>query len=177
MFTTTADRIMPTTVTGSWPRPTWFTAGLWGRPLSDALLDISYREQLLDAVSVVVGEQERAGLDIVTNGDYQLDPDLAGLSWMRYPLERIDGLDVRQTLPATEGREQPPGTLLAEVSSAWRVPAVVGRIGSGSRLEFDKLWRIAQARANRPVRFGTVSTQLLASMLELRTDLYPGDKR
>ena len=36
MFTTTADRILPTTVTGSWPRPTWFTAGLWGRALSDA---------------------------------------------------------------------------------------------------------------------------------------------
>src|SRR5690348_18276625 len=87
MFTTTADRVLPTTVTGSWPRPTWFTSGLWGRTLSDALLDISYREQLLDAVSVVVGEQERAGLDIVANGDYHLDPDLAGLSWMRYPLE------------------------------------------------------------------------------------------
>src|SRR5262249_26676003 len=145
--------------------------------LSDALLDISYREQLLDAVSVVVGEQERAGLDIVANGDYHLDPDLAGLSWMRYPLERIEGLDLRQTAPATEGEQQPPGTLLAEVSSAWRVPSVAGRVGSGARLEFDKLWRIAQARTTRPVRFGTVSTQLLASMLELRTDLYPGDKR
>jgi 5-methyltetrahydropteroyltriglutamate--homocysteine methyltransferase len=177
MFTTTSDRILPTTVTGSWPRPTWFTAGLWGRALSDALLDISYREQLLDAVSVVVGEQERAGLDIVTNGDYHLDPDLAGLSWMRYPLERIDGLDQRQSVAATDSREQPPGTLLAEVASAWRVPVVTARIGNGTRLEFDKLWRIAQSRANRPVRFGTVSTQLLASMLELRTDLYPGDKR
>ena len=177
MFTTTADRILPTTVTGSWPRPTWFTSGLWGRTLSDALLDISYREQLLDAVSVVVGEQERAGLDIVANGDYHLDPDLAGLSWMRYPLERIDGLDHRQAVSATDSAEQPPGTLLAEVAGAWRVPAVSGRIGSGSRLEFDKLWRIAQSRSNRPVRFGTVSAQLLANILELRTDLYPHDKR
>jgi 5-methyltetrahydropteroyltriglutamate--homocysteine methyltransferase len=177
VFTTTADRILPTTVTGSWPRPTWFTAGLWGRALSDALLDISYREQLLDAVSVVVGEQERAGLDIVTNGDYHLDPDLAGLSWMRYPLERIDGLDLAHTVPATDSGGEPPGTLLAEVASAWRVPAVAGRIAGGARLEFDKLWRIAQSRANRPVRFGTVSTQLLATMLELRTDLYPDDKR
>ena len=177
MFTATADRVLPTTVTGSWPRPTWFDAGLWGRSLSDALLDISYREQLLDAVSVVAGEQERAGLDIVTNGDYHLDPDLAGLSWMRYPLERIDGLDVRQAVPAIEVSEQPAGTLLAEVSSAWRVPAVAGRIGSGARLEFDKLWRIAQSRANRPLKFGTVSSQLVASMLDLRTDVYADDKR
>jgi 5-methyltetrahydropteroyltriglutamate--homocysteine methyltransferase len=177
MFTATADRLLPTTVTGSWPRPTWFTSGLWGRTISDALLDISYREQLLDAVSVVAGEQERAGLDIVTNGDYHLDPDLAGLSWMRYPLERIDGLDVRHTVPAIETQEQPPGTLLGEVASAWRVPAVAGRIGSGARLEFDKLWRIAQSRADRPVKFGTVSSQLVASMLDLRTDAYADDKR
>ena len=177
MFTATADRVLPTTVTGSWPRPTWFDAGLWGRSLSDALLDISYREQLFDAVSVVAGEQERAGLDIVTNGDYHLDPDLAGLSWMRYPLERIDGLDVRQAVPAIEVQEQPAGTLLAEVSSAWRVPAVAGRIGGGARLEFDKLWRIAQSRANRPLKFGTVSSQLVASMLDLRTDVYADDKR
>jgi 5-methyltetrahydropteroyltriglutamate--homocysteine methyltransferase len=177
VFTATANRVLPTTVTGSWPRPTWFEAGLWGRALSDALLDISYREQLLDAVAVVVGEQERAGLDIVTNGDYHLDPDLAGLSWMRYPMERIDGLDVKQAVPAIEAREQPPGTLLAEVTSAWRVPAVAGRVGSGSRLEFAKLWRIAQSRANRPVKFGTVSSQLVASMLDLRTDAYADDKR
>jgi 5-methyltetrahydropteroyltriglutamate--homocysteine methyltransferase len=177
LFTATADRVLPTTVTGSWPRPAWFEAGLWGRSLSDALLDISYREQLLDAVSVVVGEQERAGLDIVTNGDYHLDPDLAGLSWMRYPLERIDGLDVRQAVPAIEVQEQPPGTLLGEVSSAWRVPAVAGRIGSGARLEFDKLWRIAQSRSSRPLKFGTVSSQLVASMLDLRTDVYADDKR
>ncbi|HEY7381556.1 MAG TPA: cobalamin-independent methionine synthase II family protein [Gaiella sp.] len=177
MFTATAARVMPTTVTGSWPRPTWYTAGLWGRPVSDALLDISYREEFLDAVDVVIGEQERAGLDIVTNGDYHLDPDLAGLSWMRYPLERIEGLDVRQTVPAIEVQEQPPGTLLAEVTGAWRVPAVAGRIGSGARLEFDKLWRIAQSRSERPVKFGTVSSQLVASMLDLRTDAYADDKR
>src|SRR5438046_1183669 len=177
MFTTTANRVLPTTVTGSWPRPTWFDSGLWGRTLSDALLDISYREQLLDAVSVVVGEQERAGLDIVANGDYHLDPDLAGLSWMRYPLERIDRLDQRQAVPATDPAEHPPGTLLAEVASAWRVPAVTGRIGSGSRLELDKRWRIAQSRSNRPVRFGTVSAQMLASVLDLPTDLYTRDKR
>ncbi len=25
MLTATKDRILPTTVTGSWPRPTWYT--------------------------------------------------------------------------------------------------------------------------------------------------------
>jgi 5-methyltetrahydropteroyltriglutamate--homocysteine methyltransferase len=177
MFTATAGHVLPTTITGSWPRPEWFTAGLWGRRLSDALLDLSYREQFLDAVSVVISGQERAGLDIVTNGDYHLDPDLAGLSWMRYPVERIEGVSTQHTAPATEGEAHPPGTLLAEVSSAWRLPTVVDRIASGAGLEFDKVWRIAQSCANRPVKFGAVSTQLVASMLELRTSAYAGDKR
>ena len=52
------------------------------------------------------------------------------------------------------------------------MPAVAGRIGGGARLEFDKLWRIAQSRTDRPVKFGTVSSQLVASMLDLRTDVY-----
>src|SRR5262249_58506931 len=57
------------------------------------------------------------------------------------------------------------------------VRAVAGQVGSGARLEFDKLWRIAQSRANRPLKFGTVSSQLVASMLDLRTDVYADDKR
>ena len=75
-----------------------------------------------------------------------------------------------------EAQEQ-SGTLLGEVSSAWRVPTSQAGSGSGSPLEFDKLWRIAQSRANRPVKFGTVSSQLVASMLDLRTDVYGADKR
>ena len=35
----------------------------------------------------------------------------------------------------------------------------------------------AQSRANRPLKFGTVSSQLVASMLDLRTDVYADDKR
>ena len=45
-------------------------------------------------------------------------------------------------------------------SAAGGCPPVVGRVEPGAPLEFDKLWRIAQARSDRPVKFGTVSTQL-----------------
>ena len=30
MFTTTQQLMLPTTVTGSWPRPRWFDKSLWG---------------------------------------------------------------------------------------------------------------------------------------------------
>ena len=35
MYTTTGDLILPTTVTGSWPRPRWFDKSLWGVAVVD----------------------------------------------------------------------------------------------------------------------------------------------
>ena len=78
MLTTTKDIMFPTTVTGSWPRPRWFDKSLWARTLSDAMTDVDYREKFLDAVAAVVSDQEQAGLDILTNGDYHLDENLGG---------------------------------------------------------------------------------------------------
>ncbi len=78
MLTATKDLMLPATVTGSWPRPRWYDGGLWGRPLDTALLDVRFREQFLDAHATLIAEQERAGLDILTNGDYHLDEDFAG---------------------------------------------------------------------------------------------------
>jgi 5-methyltetrahydropteroyltriglutamate--homocysteine methyltransferase len=177
MFTVTDGILLPTTVTGSWPRPAWFTGNLSKRSPSEALADIRYREEFTDAVAVVISDQERAGLDIVTNGDYHLDADLAGRSWMLYPAERISGVARDVLLPASDEWVYPPGSLLAEAVGGWRLPPVVGRVELSETLEFDKLWRIAQARTDKPVKFGTISTQLLASMLELRTDEYAPNKR
>ena len=81
MFTATKDLILPTTVTGSWPRPSWYTGNLLERPYSSGLADVQFREQHMDAVASVISDQELAGLDILTNGDYHLDFDLAGRSW------------------------------------------------------------------------------------------------
>jgi 5-methyltetrahydropteroyltriglutamate--homocysteine methyltransferase len=177
MFTVTDGIVMPTTVTGSWPRPFWYTSNLAGRSASDALADARYREELTDAVAVVLSDQERAGLDILTNGDYHLDADLGGRSWMLYPVERLPGIATEETVPASDEWVHPPGSLLAEVFGSWRLPPVVGRVEPGGSLELDKLWRIAQARTDKPVKLGTVSTQFIASMLELRTDDYAANKR
>ena len=176
MFTATDGLMLPTTVTGSWPRPAWYTSNLWGRPLSEALLDVAHREELIDAVTVVISDQERAGLDILTNGDYHLDTDLGGESWMRYPVERMRGVSGK-AVPVTSGWTHPPGTILAEMLSGWRIPAVSGDVEPGGPLEFAKLWRIAQSRTDRPVKFGTISTQFVANMIELRADRYLPNKR
>ena len=55
MLTATKDRVLPTTVTGSWPRPSWYTQNLYGRAFSDAMTDVAYREQFVDAVWQITG--------------------------------------------------------------------------------------------------------------------------
>ena len=73
MLVATRDKILPTTMTGSYPRPQWFTEGLRGRAFKDALGDSVFREQYLDAVACLIRDQERAGLDIVTDGDSRFE--------------------------------------------------------------------------------------------------------
>src|SRR5437868_3237943 len=93
MFTATADLILPSTTTGSFPRPRWFDISMWGRPLDTCMLDVRFREKFQDALSVVIDDQERAGLDILTHGDFHLDEDLAGRAWHHYPLQRWAGFE------------------------------------------------------------------------------------
>jgi 5-methyltetrahydropteroyltriglutamate--homocysteine methyltransferase len=182
MYTATKDLMLPATVTGSWPRPRWYDQSLWGRPLDTGLLDVRFREQFLDAHAAVLADQTRAGLDILTNGDYHLDEDFAGRSWHHYPLQRWLGLE-HEELQYEKSRDSllafPPGTLMNEIETTWRWPRVVGKVEHNPRnpLEYAKLWRMAQARAGKPVKFGTCSSQVLAIFLDSHTAEYPKDDK
>ena len=184
MLTATKDLMLPATVTGSWPRPRWYDGGLWGRPLDTALLDVRFREQFLDAHSTVIADQERAGLDILTNGDYHLDEDFAGRSWHHYPLQRWKGFE-HEELQYERSRDGllafPAGTLMNEIETTWRWPRVVGKVEHNPKnpLEYAKLWRIAQARAasGKPVKFGTCSSQVLSIFLDSHTSDYDLDDK
>ena len=46
MFTVTADLMLPSTVTGSWPRPRWFDVSMWGRPLDTCMMEVRFRENI-----------------------------------------------------------------------------------------------------------------------------------
>src|SRR3954452_2653386 len=151
-----------------------------GRPLSTCMKDVVYREQLGDALAVVLDEQERAGLDILTNGDYFHDEDLGGHAWHRYPLERWAGLEGDYLAPPELAvGDFAPGTILHEVFRGWAWPRVVGKVerSEARPLEYAKLWRLAQARAGRPVKFGPVCGQGIAHFLDIRTVAYGDDDR
>src|SRR4030095_8701947 len=75
MFTATAGVVLPTTIIGSLPRPSWYTENLGRRVFREAMVDRNYREQYLDAASSYLRDQEVAGLDILTDGDCRFDAD------------------------------------------------------------------------------------------------------
>ena len=171
MLTVTKDLLLPTTVTGSWPRPSWYDGNLHGRPFSSGMADVAFRERFTDAISCVVSDQQLAGLDIVTNGDYHLDYDLAGRSWFSYPSERLSGISEHDTETTAEW-SYPVGTWLNEIVGGWKYHAVVDKVAPRVPLEFAKIWRIAQARSQKPVKFGTIAADLASSVLTLRTPAY-----
>ncbi len=57
------------------------------------MMDPWFREQFADAHAIVVSDQERAGLDILTTATTTCDEDVAGRSWHHYPLQRWKGLE------------------------------------------------------------------------------------
>jgi 5-methyltetrahydropteroyltriglutamate--homocysteine methyltransferase len=176
MLTATKDLLLPTTVTGSWPRPAWFTGNLYEKPFSSGMADVAYREQFVDAVQSVLNDQQYAGLDILTNGDYHLDSDIGGRSWFSYPSERFDGMSEFDT-ETTFGWSYPIGSWLNEIVGGWKYHAVVDKVGPRTPLEFAKIWRIAQARSEKPVKFGTIAADLAATVLTIKTDAYAQDKQ
>jgi len=166
MLTTTRDMVLPTAITGSYPRPLWFDRSLDGRSFKAALGDSLFREQYLDAVGAIINAQEAAGLDIVTDGDSRFDLVVGGKSWFFYPIERLGGIrGHRSTSQGWMARHDiRPGKILWEVQEAYQ-PAIVKEKFSRGPLEYAALWQIAQRLSDRPVKFGTICAPALASML------------
>jgi len=178
MFTATKNLMLPATVTGSWPRPRWFDVSMWGKSIDTCMMDVRFREKFQDALAVVVSEQERAGLDLITHGDYHCDEDMAGRAWHHYPLQRWAGFEGDYLQPEETRApwlHYPPGTLLNEIYTGWRWPHVVDKI-EHRPLGYPKIWRIAQGKTQKPVRFGTCCSQVMALFLDIHTKKYK-DKR
>ena len=106
MFNATKDTQLPTAMVGSFPKPTWFTESLRGRPFKVAMGDSVYREQYIDAVACYVNEQEQAGLDIFTDGDTRFDLEVGGRS--RVAHEPLPDAPTRRALGNRDGDAAAP---------------------------------------------------------------------
>lgn len=168
MLTTTRDMILPTAITGSYPRPLWYDASLQGRSFKTMLGDSLFREQYLDAVAAIINAQEAAGLDIVTDGDSRFDLAVGGKSWFFYPIERLGGVsghrDTSRGWMRRQGAGLRPGKILWEVQEAYQPGVVTERLTRGP-LEYTAIWQVAQRLTDKPVKFGAICAPGLASML------------
>lgn len=170
MHKSTKGMILATTITGSLPRPGWFTENLGGRSFLQAMGgDLDYAEQYSDAVAALICDQQRAGLDIVSDGEMRFDRDIGGRSWFGYLFDRMDGLarpEVRKSSvewAARAGevrRTDTPGDILHEVMQTKMPSLVEGPVGRG-RLQYDAIWKVAQRQTRKPIKMGSCCGQMM----------------
>jgi 5-methyltetrahydropteroyltriglutamate--homocysteine methyltransferase len=164
MLNATEGKILPTTITGSLPRPSWYTENLGTRSFLEAMVTTRFREQYVDALSVYLSEQELAGLDILTDGDCRFDQDIGGQSWTGYPTRHLDGFDRGEPKLARAGAGGigfPRGHVLHDYLEARVMPKIVGPVGRGE-LQYTECWKAAQRLTKKPLKFGTVTPELVA---------------
>ncbi|MGZ5866157.1 MAG: hypothetical protein ACXWKC_12310, partial [Xanthobacteraceae bacterium] len=167
MFKASAGVILPTSIIGSLPRPSWFTATIGARSFLECMVESRFREQYEDAVSVNLRAQEIAGLDICTDGDAHFDEQVGGMSWQSYPIMHMDGFN---STPAPAkynagATAYPRGHILHDFLEARVLPRIVGPVGPG-RLQYAAIYRTAQRMTDKPIKFGTPLPELLAASVE-----------
>ncbi len=170
MYRATKDIILPTTITGSLPRPSWYTENLGTRHFLEAMVSRRFREQYEDALTCFLRDQELAGLDIVTDGDCRFDDDVGGQSWTSYPPNHMSGFDHRPP-GADPGRARrrlvPARPHPARLSGIARHAADHRPIGRGN-LQYTAMWKAAQRFTDKPVKFGAVSAEIIAFAVQDR---------
>ena len=141
--------LLPATMVGSYPRPSWFRYQLEGRDILEAFKVIHHAEAFEDAVRVTLRDQEQAGLDVLTDGQMWFDDYGMGIgSFLWYWFERIGGF----------GREKlaHPAAAKARGRDAWALHeaggvALEGPLTRGP-IRLAELYRLAQRHTDRPVK-------------------------
>ena len=145
------EPILPTTMVGSYPRPHWFRHQLDGRDVRIAFKNVDHHEAYEDATRVVIGDQEEAGLDIVTDGQMSYD-DYVGVigSFCWYMYERIPGFE-----PAKEPHPSEIGAAVRtkeiELLSDWGGVINSGPVERGP-IRLADLYRLASRYATKPMK-------------------------
>jgi len=147
--------VLLTTIAGSLPKPAWLAAPetLWA---PWRLPPETLAEGQRDAVVVWLREQERAGIDVVTDGEQSRQHFVHGF------LERLEGIDF--------GRRVTIG-IRADRYRA-EVPTVTGPIRRPAPVHLDEV-RFARAHTDRPLKFTIPGPMTIVDTL---ADAHYGDR-
>ena len=176
MLKANAGKIVPTTIAGSLPRPSWYTENLGLKSFLEAMVETRFREQYEDTLAVYLNEQTIAGLDIVTDGDCRFTQDIGGQSWTSYPPFHMAGFDrIPKMAPIGGGGIGfPRGHILHDYIEARLMPSIVGPIGRGN-MQYAQIWKAAQRMTDKPVKFGTVTPEQALDVDAIAAQIIPTD--
>lgn len=162
MSATDAGIVLPTTMVGSYPRPSWFLRQLAGRDVLDAFKQWRHAEEFADAVNSVISDQVTAGLDIVTDGNMHYDDYTMGIgSFFWYTFERVEGFGPEKLPhPARHKAKGLDPFIMDEAGTA----ALRGPVGE-SRMRLAVLYQLAQAMTALPVKASVGAGALQLSTL------------
>jgi 5-methyltetrahydropteroyltriglutamate--homocysteine methyltransferase len=100
---------------------------------------------------------------------------VAGHNWFSYAPLRMSGFDGASFYRAggKAGIPQKPGHILHDVLETRVMPDLVGPVGRGN-LHYAAIWKAAQRQTTKPVKFGTITPELIAMAVR---DLHYKDLR
>jgi 5-methyltetrahydropteroyltriglutamate--homocysteine methyltransferase len=151
MATKIVDKLLPTTMVGSYPRPAWYTHQLLGRDVRVAFKEVRFEEEYEDAVASVVRDQETAGLDIVTDGNMWYDDYVGAIgAFCWYMYERIPGFEQsREIHPSTVGATD--RNRVTEILDDWGGVINSGPVKHGP-IRYADLFKITKKYARVPIK-------------------------
>jgi 5-methyltetrahydropteroyltriglutamate--homocysteine methyltransferase len=149
---------------GSWPRPGWLLRSLHEN-LSGRLDDEQFQQDADDAVRLAVVAQERAGVDVVTDGEQRRDNYA---SFVGGRLDNCQLIPITDLLPYVDDPDKFAEELRALDVPAEQVrhPAVFGRIGRTKPLAVHELARV-RTMTGKPIKVALPGPYLLTRTMWL----------
>jgi 5-methyltetrahydropteroyltriglutamate--homocysteine methyltransferase len=149
---------------GSWPRPGWLLKALHDH-LTGRLAEDDFQNYADDAVRLAVAAQERAGVDVVTDGEQRRDNYA---SFVGGRLDNCQLIPITDLLPYVDDPDEFAAELRALDVPAEEVrhPAVFGRIGRSRPLAGHELARL-RGMTNRPAKVALPGPYLLTRTMWL----------
>ncbi|GAA4115898.1 sulfurtransferase TusA family protein [Enteractinococcus coprophilus] len=143
---------------GSWPRPRWMLESLH-QHLEGRLDDDAFQADADDAVQLAIAAQERAGIDVVTDGEQRRDNYSSFVGGI---LQNCQLIPVTDLLPYVDDPDQFNKELQALDVPAGEVrhPAVFGPLGRNDPLTVHEV-QYAQSIATKPVKVSLPGPYLL----------------
>lgn len=149
---------------GSWPRPAWMLRAIHER-LRGRLGEDEFHATADDAVRLCVAAQERAGADVVTDGEQRRDSYASFVGAILGGVQLVPLTDLAAMVEDPEKFERELRALDVPAADV-RHPVVVGRIARTAPLALREL-RFARSLTARPVKVALPGPYLLTRTMWL----------